>query len=90
MVCFREVVVDLFLGSLISSWLKGLYLSLSYAFDTPAPHPVHSCSHHTPTTIEMCYVNLDKTASFQFSLLRVLQLMSSSLFVTHCLDVGPG
>jgi hypothetical protein len=73
-VCVGEVVVDLFLGFLISSWLEGLYFICSNTFDTPALRPAHSSSHPTPTTIEMCYVNLDKTVFFQFSLLRVLQL----------------
>jgi hypothetical protein len=89
-VCVREVVVDLFLGFLISSWLEGLYFICSNALDTPALRPVHSSSHPTPTTIKMCYVNLDKTAFFHFSLIRVFQFMSPSLFLTHCLDVGPG
>ena len=90
MVRFREVVVDLFLGSLISSWQEGLYSIFSNAFDTPAIRLVHSSSHPTPTTIEMCYVNLDETAFFQFSLLRVFQFMSPSLFLTYCLSVGVG
>lgn len=89
-VCVREVVVDLFLGFLVSSWLEGLYSICSNAFNTPAPHPLHSSSHPTPTTIEMCYVNLDKTAFFQFSLLFVLQFMSLSMFLTLCLSLGRG
>jgi hypothetical protein len=89
-VCVREVVVDLSLGFVISSWLEGLYSICSDTFDTPAPRPVHSSSHPTPTTIEMCYVDLNKTAFFQFSLIRVFQFMSPSLFLTHCLDVEPG
>ena len=89
-VCVREVVVDLFLGFLVSSWLEGLYSICSNAFNTPASHPLHSSSHPTSTTIEMCYVNLDKTAFFQFSLLFVLQFMSLSMFLTLCLSLGRG